>query len=127
MSDEKSPISAERAAFGARLKKAREAAELSQQQVGERFGCGKGTVSAWETGRGDPGVFKLRHLAALYEVTASELIYSGEEVWPFEKVDQVRYHALDASSRAIAQTRMMDEVEKQEELNRKYKANGGSR
>lgn len=127
MESKKTSIEEERSNFGLRLKKAREHSELSQQQVGDRFGCGKGTVSAWETGRGDPGVFKLRHLADLYQVTASELIYAGKEIWPFQKVDQDRYEALDEGARAVAQTRMMDEVEKQEALNKKLRANGTNR
>jgi transcriptional regulator with XRE-family HTH domain len=31
-------------------------------------------VSAWETGRGDPGIFKLRSLAKHYNVGADELL-----------------------------------------------------
>jgi len=50
---------------------------LTQEQVGSRFGVGKGTVSAWETGRGDPGVFRLRELAKLYGVSADALLWDS--------------------------------------------------
>lgn len=50
---------------------------LTQEQVGARFGVGKGTVSAWETGRGDPGVFRLRELAKLYGVSADALLWDS--------------------------------------------------
>ena len=59
-----------RAGIGMRLKAAREAANLTQDAVASRFSVGKGTVSAWETGRGDPGVSRLRELAKLYKVSA---------------------------------------------------------
>jgi transcriptional regulator with XRE-family HTH domain len=63
-----------RQGFGQRLAGARELKGLTQAEVGERFGVGKGTVSAWETGRGDPGVFRLAQLAKLYNVTADALL-----------------------------------------------------
>lgn len=60
-----------------RLAAAREMKRLTQEQVGSRFGVGKGTVSAWETGRGDPGVFRLRELAKLYGVSADALLWDS--------------------------------------------------
>src|SRR5688572_3397475 len=60
--------------FGERLRAARIAKGLSQDAVGAGFGIGKGTVSAWETGRSDPGVVRLRDLARLYGVTPNSLV-----------------------------------------------------
>jgi transcriptional regulator with XRE-family HTH domain len=36
---------------------------------------GKGTVSAWETGLGDPGIYRLRELATLYGVASDALLW----------------------------------------------------
>ena len=60
-----------------RLKAAREAANLTQDAVASRFSVGKGTVSAWETGRGDPGVSRLRELAKLYKVSADAILWEN--------------------------------------------------
>lgn len=66
-----------RAGIGMRLKAAREAAGLTQDAVAARFSVGKGTVSAWETGRGDPGIARLRELSKLYKVGADALLWEN--------------------------------------------------
>lgn len=68
-------IDPERRGFGGRLKAAREMSDMTQDAVAIRFGVNKATVSAWETGRGDPGVFRLRELAKLYKTSAEGLLF----------------------------------------------------
>jgi len=68
-------ITPDRINVGSRLKAAREAIGLSQTVVATRFGLNKGTISAWETGRGDPGIYRLRELAKLYKVSAESLLW----------------------------------------------------
>lgn len=70
-------IDPERAGFGQRLKAAREWVDMTQDDVAKKFGVNKATVSAWETGRGDPGVFRLRELAKLYKRSAEGLLWSS--------------------------------------------------
>lgn len=64
-----------RQGVGLRLKSERIRNGLSQEQVAKHFGIGKGTVSAWETGLGDPGIYRLRELAKLYGVAADALLW----------------------------------------------------
>lgn len=64
-----------REGFGLRLKAAREARELTQQQVADKFDVKKATVSAWETGVGVPDALRLRQLAKLYGVSADALLW----------------------------------------------------
>lgn len=64
-----------RRGFGMRLKAARTHAKFTQQEVADLFEVKKATVSAWEQGGGDPGVFKLRRLAKLYNVSADALLW----------------------------------------------------
>lgn len=64
-----------RQGVGMRLRAAREGKELTQQQVADRFGVTKATVSAWETGGGDPGVYRLRELSQLYDVATDALLW----------------------------------------------------
>lgn len=73
----KDDISPERAGFGMRLKAAREAQRFSQQDIAKRFDINKNTVSAWETGRGDPGVYRLRELSKLYKTSSESLLWEN--------------------------------------------------
>jgi transcriptional regulator with XRE-family HTH domain len=66
-----------RVGFGMRLRAAREAVGLTQLDVGQRFGINKNTVSAWETGRGDPGVFRLMALSKLYKCSSESLLWEN--------------------------------------------------
>lgn len=58
-----------------RLASARQSKGFTQDDIAKRFSINKATVSAWETGRGDPGVFRLRELAKLYDVSADALLW----------------------------------------------------
>lgn len=58
-----------------RLKAVRLKKGLKQREVADRFGVTLATVSAWETGIGDPGVYMLRELAKLYEVSADAILW----------------------------------------------------
>lgn len=71
------PIDDVRAGIGLRLKAAREAARFTQEAVASRFSINKATVSAWETGRGDPGLVRLRELAKLYRVSADAILWEN--------------------------------------------------
>lgn len=60
---------------GMRLKAAREGKDLSQLQVAQIMEVNKATVSAWETGIGDPGIYRLRELSKLYGVSTDALLW----------------------------------------------------
>ena len=70
-----SPIDPIRRGLGMRLASARQAKGFTQDDIAKRFSINKATVSAWETGRGDPGVFRLRELSKLYDVSADALLW----------------------------------------------------
>ena len=77
VADEKEPkpIDPVRQAVGGRLAAARELVGMTQAAVAAKFGVNKNTVSAWETGRGDPGIYTLRTLAKMYKVSADALLW----------------------------------------------------
>lgn len=64
-----------RQGVGMRLKAAREGKDLSQIAVAKLMGVNKATVSAWETGIGDPGIYRLRELSKLYGVSTDALLW----------------------------------------------------
>lgn len=63
--------------IGQRLATVREMRGLTQKDVADRFNISKATVSAWETGRGDPGIYRLRELAKLYGVSAESILWDN--------------------------------------------------
>lgn len=73
--DEPVVIDATRRGVGLRLASAREGKKLTQQDVATRFSVNKATVSAWETGRGDPGIYRIRELSKLYDVPVDALLW----------------------------------------------------
>lgn len=75
MSTKKEPVDPIRLGIGQKLKASREAKGLTQQEVADKFGVKKATVSAWETGAGAPDAMRLRSLARLYDVSADALLW----------------------------------------------------
>lgn len=71
----KEPIDPVRLGIAQRLKAARTARGLTQQEVADKFAVKKATVSAWETGAGAPDALRLRSLARLYDVSADALLW----------------------------------------------------
>ena len=64
--------------LGRRLKEARNAAELSQEQVAEVIGSHVVTVSKYERGVQDPNTELLREMARLYGVSVDWLLTGGQ-------------------------------------------------
>src|SRR5688572_30033842 len=55
--------------LGARLKEARERADLTQQAVAERLRYTIRSLTRWENGESDPGFSKIVELCALYKTS----------------------------------------------------------
>jgi transcriptional regulator with XRE-family HTH domain len=62
-------------AIGQRLKAARNAAGLTQQQVADKLSLVKATISSWEVGSNQPDLSYLKQLAKLYGVSADALLW----------------------------------------------------
>lgn len=68
----------ERRGLGLRLKAAREAKKLTQQDVARELRVTTyKTVSAWETGRGLPDALMIKRLAKLYGVSAESILWEN--------------------------------------------------
>lgn len=74
---EKPVIDSVRRSVGMRLAVAREFKSFTQDDIAKRFSLNKATVSAWETGRGDPGIYRLRELAKLYDLSADAILWEN--------------------------------------------------
>lgn len=56
------------------IKAKRTALKLSQEYVADQLGISRQAVSKWETGQSEPSASNLAELAALFEITVSELV-----------------------------------------------------
>lgn len=63
--------------FGERLKMFREQRGLTQEQLAEKIGVAKSTVTGYEKGNRTPDVAKIKKLAAALEVSGDELLDTG--------------------------------------------------
>ena len=65
--------------FCERLKKARENAGLSQQEVADSLGITRQSISKWERGISYPDINNLILLKDLYNTSFDDLFYNFEE------------------------------------------------
>lgn len=114
--DQDDTIDPVRKGFGMRLMAARKRKGLTQQDVADVFGVKKGTVSAWENGRGDPGVIALRKLAKLYDVSADALLWEDslspeamQVAAQFDHLTETQQRAFRVAWTAFVQTAATDE------------------
>lgn len=66
-----------KAEIGARLRAARVAAKMTQEDVAADFRCSRQAISSWENGHTMPSVPEFRDLATLYGVSSDILLYGG--------------------------------------------------
>ena len=59
------------------IRKLRESAHLTQDELGKRIGVGGATISSWEKGRTEPNMGYTQALADCFRITTDELIYGG--------------------------------------------------
>lgn len=104
-----------------RLQAAREAAGFTQKDIGSRYDLNKATVSAWETGRGDPGVFRLMSLASLYKVSVSDLMGITDVNWPFPMILPSQYKQLDPEFKRHLENDIAGEWMRVQQANGTYK------
>lgn len=69
-----------RKAIGERLRRARIAAKLTQQDVATDFLRSRQAISSWESGRTMPDLLELRELAMLYGVTPDRILIGADDL-----------------------------------------------
>src|SRR6185312_6978181 len=65
--------------FATRLKQAREAAELTQDQLAELVNAGQTTVASWEKGKNEPNFTTVRNLAKRLRRSPQWLAFGVDE------------------------------------------------
>lgn len=80
--------------LGSGLFHARRKSGLSQENVAEKLGVSRQTISKWETGETLPDIRQAKGLATLYHMTLDELIeYDFDEARAQEMIDSVSEQA----------------------------------
>ena len=80
--------------LGSSLYQARKKSGLSQENVAEKLGVSRQTISKWETDETLPDIRQSKGLATLYHVTLDELIeYDFDERQAQEMIDSVSEEA----------------------------------
>ena len=67
---------------GLAIRRAREARNLTQEQLAEKVGVSNKTISKWETGKCMPDYAIVKNLCDELEITIAELM-DGEEAWEY--------------------------------------------
>ena len=82
--------------LGSSLYSARKKSGLSQENVAEKLGVSRQTISKWETGETLPDIRQSKGLAQLYHMTLDELIeYDFDEAQAQQMIDSVSEKAQE--------------------------------
>lgn len=68
--------------LGKKIAARRKALKLSQEYLADQLGISRQAVSKWETGQSEPSAQNLAELAALLEITVSELVEPEQNIPP---------------------------------------------
>jgi len=102
--------------FADKLKAARSAAGLTQQDVAKRIKRPQQTIGAWEVGRSQPDINTLGELLKLYDVSANDFFdYKGsvdEKLALTEYQHIKKYRALDEHGKDIVEIVLSKEYER---------------
>lgn len=80
--------------FASGLYHARKKSGLSQENVAEKLGVSRQTISKWETGETLPDIRQSKRLAVLYHITLDELVeYDFDEQQARQMIDSVSEEA----------------------------------
>lgn len=72
--------------LGNSLFKARKKSGLSQEEVGEKLGVTRQTISKWETDETIPDIFQTKKMSKLYNITLDDLIEYNPDVKEIEEI-----------------------------------------
>ena len=95
--------------FVNKLKELRKQANLTQQQLGEKLGVAKNTVSYWESGISQPSLEIIKEIANQFQVTIDYLL--GNEIDGLEEIEQIK-RLLKQSGLMVGDDLTIDELHK---------------
>jgi len=96
------------AEFGARLSRYRDAAGLTQEQLGEQIGSGPTTIGKWERGENDPSASSIAKICRVLRVSADALLGLGETPDFARRTETIYTVDVPAIHRALAATTLAE-------------------
>ena len=84
--------------LGDNLFQARKKSGLSQENVAEKLGVSRQTISKWETGDTVPDIYQSKKLAKLYHVTLDELVDFDTDL---QEIKQIIKNSNEEKDKAI--------------------------
>lgn len=100
--------------FCTRLKEARTGAGMTQQQMAERLGIAKSTLSGYENGTSEPSINMISQIIKLLEVDANYLWQDSADFTvkaSFLEIQMIeKYRSLDEHGRKVVDFILSEEV-----------------
>ena len=93
--------------LGENLVHARKKAGLTQEEVGEKLGVSRQTISKWELDETLPDIRQARHLAQLYHTTLDDLMDYDAQV---EEIQRVIQHTSQETQEKIDWTQLWGQM-----------------
>ena len=93
--------------LGQSLTRARKKQGLTQEQVGEKLGVSRQTISKWELDETLPDIRQARHLAQLYHTTLDDLMDYDAQV---EEIQRVIQHTSQETQEKIDWSKLWGEM-----------------
>lgn len=90
------------------IKASRQAAEMTQTELGDALGVTKGNISAWENGRHEPSYSQMLKIA---ELTKSQLpMAPSPGDWPFPRVPKESFDGLTPGQKEAIEDWVINQV-----------------
>lgn len=90
------------------IKASRQAAGITQTDLGDALGVTKGNVSAWENGRHEPSYTQLLKIAEITKAPLPAVAPSGD--WPFPRLSKADYDRLTPGQKEAIEDWVINQV-----------------
>ena len=82
--------------LGERISIMRRSRGMTQKELAAKLGVRQGTVAMWETGKNEPSLETLSHLADIFNVPMSAMLSAEEQVRILGTLSKTDYDTLEA-------------------------------
>lgn len=102
------PLYTQMMEINAWIKESRQAADMTQTELGDALGVTKGNVSAWENGRHEPSYSQMLRIAELTKAQLPHTPIQGD--WPFPRLAKSEFEQLTAGQKEAIEDWVINQV-----------------